>query len=498
MFCNHCGTKNPEGALYCSNDGAALLQVSEKVRLHREEMKFCRHCSHENTLAGSYCPACGHTLEKVIENQEEKGKTESASPAQMAESFLSKQGFIGRILDRKKLIHTAAFAGISVVVLFIISAIISALINQFIRKELLADLGPLADGIKLISMSDVYMLTHMASVDFKLGTGFFEGALQTTSGLFLLLIIPAIIFIIVGFFMQRKYKESSMAERLVHCLSFSVIYGVIAGVISLFAGGSTTIADPSGYIGAMTASADYPFFESVFNAFIISLIFTAVGSVIGLAKEQRRANLQYGLSISRAIINTVIGLAVSMVIGFFLIQSNEEIKIGEEKVDAVIASQLGGYIWNVAQFGSLNLDIDAYGEEVQASYSLLGGAKASEDEESFKEDLSGIKLILWVFVLIPLALHFWAGHMLRKSSQGNLLYELGAYAIAFGLVNALFVTISKLSVTTNLDGVFSLSFGYSAIVTFFITAIFAFAVSYGAVMLTNRQSSHKEGQTYAA
>ncbi|WP_078543526.1 zinc ribbon domain-containing protein [Litchfieldia alkalitelluris] len=499
MFCNHCGTKNPEGALYCSNDGVALTQVSERVQLVREEMRFCKNCSHESGLVGNYCSSCGTAFEKVTEKVEtEKVSLTATSTRLFTPSAQSSEGFLATLTDRNHLIHSLKYIGIAIVTLFIISWITSSSANSVLQETFSGDLGPLAEGLKLISMTDVFMLNHMASLDYTVETGFFEAQLKTSSGLFLLLLIPAIIFILIGYFMQRKCIDSTMVERLTRSLSFAIVYGVIVGVISLFAGVSTKFEDPTGFVGEITASADYSFFESIFNAVIISFIFTTVGSLIGLAKEQRLINYQYGLSITRAIVTSVIGLAISIVAGIVLLQSNEEITIDNGTADTILASQVGGYLWSISQFNGLTLNAVSYDEEITASYSLLGGAKASEDEAEFKEMFGEISGILWLLVLIPIGLHFWAGTQLRKATQGNLLYELVAYAVAFGIVNVLLVWISKLTVTTNFDDAFTVSFGFSTISTFIISTIFAFVVSYGAVMVTNRQAPQTYGQSHSA
>ncbi|WP_286158796.1 zinc ribbon domain-containing protein [Bacillus sp. J37] len=493
MYCSHCGMKNNESAQYCINDGASLVPVIEKVKVTQENHKYCMECSHENALNAIYCQQCGHSVEKVTEKED--GITSGTIPVHSEDHVnYEKEDFISSILNKHNLKRIAIFNAFSIIALFVFSLIVSSSANRLLLESLRSEFGSLVDSLKVVSATDVFMISHMASLHYRANALMFEGVLETTSGLFLLLFIPAIIFILIGFFMNKRVTKSSIVERLSICLSFSIMYGIIVGLISTFAGVSVDIADPTGFIGNITISSDYSFFESIFNALIISFIFTSVGAMIGVAKEQRFNNKQYGVSISRAILHSVIGLVFMILIGTVFFSTNDELTTGDETGDVLLGSQIGGYLWNISQFGTLNFETTSYGEEITASYSLMGGPKASEDEEEFEELFLELKW-LWILVLIPIGLHFLAGNKLRKSTQGNILYELGVYAIVFGLINALFVSISRLTIDTNFDDVFNATFGFSTFGTFIVSAIFAFIVSYVAVMLTNRQVNSNINQS---
>lgn len=505
MFCKNCGTENSEGSLYCSNDGVMLTKASERVHLFHEREKFCAHCGQENIVGGNYCISCGHSFEKAVEKSEEKLSVSHVASAVSSTKgrghVKSGNGLIASLTDVSTYIHSAKFIGISIATLFIISLIISSGMNFVAREAISAELGPfgnLVGDIKLVSFTDVLMAFHLAGLNFTINLMVFEGFIQTSSGLFLILFIPAVVFIIMGYFMHRRDSESSMAERLTRCLTFSIPYALLFGFLSLFAGTSFEMQDQSGFIeGALSVNSDYSFFESVFNAFVISTIFTSIGAMIRLPKEHRLFNYQYGLSISRAILHTIIGLSVAMVVGIFVISSSESVP-NEEGANIILGSQVGGYMWNVSQFETLTFEAGAYDEEVTASYSLLGGVKASMDEDELKEDLSGIATGPWILVLVVFGLHFWAGKQLLKASQGNILYEIGAYAIAFGLVNTVIVGITNLSASINLDEDIAFSLGFSSIGVFFISTILAFVVSYGSVMVLGRQTSSTQAQSYSA
>ncbi|MBP3950241.1 zinc ribbon domain-containing protein [Bacillus suaedae] len=495
MYCNQCGFKNSQGTQYCINDGAPLTAISESVQVNREPMKYCQSCSHENGSTAIYCMSCGTSLEKTKEKQEHKVNISSQSRQGENHSLPggSGQSFLSNLLHPQRLVHSAIYCGISLAALLVISIIISSRINTYfldmLSSEFYMDAAELGSAFKLISFTDIFMLSHMTSVSYVANSVMFSGYLESTSGLFLLIIIPAIVFIIVGFLLNRSEADRSMGQRLTQVLSLSIMYSVIVGIISLFAGVSFEYSDPSGFLGDISLSADYSFIESVFNAFVISFLFLTVGAMIGLAKGQRFNNEAYSLSIARAILSAVVGLFALMVIGLGISFTSEALEYEEDSLKLIVGSQLGGYLWNVAQFESIQLQVADWEESIEASYSLLGGAKATEDEEGFKETINEvISGSIWLIILVPVALHFWAGNQLRKATKGNMLVELAVYSVVFGLINAVFVTISRLSFSTSFSDFYSFSLGFSTFGTFIISGIMAFVVSYVAVMLTNRQT----------
>jgi hypothetical protein len=485
VYCKHCGTKNKEDALYCVNDGEALTLHNEHVFLQKENNRYCSNCSHENQASALYCMECGHTMSKVKEVTE--GETKRASVQTMATDSRS-EGILSSLINLDSLKRLAVWNVIALAGLLLISFIISSAVNGVLRDALRGEFGALIDGIKLLSFTDVYMISHMIGVDYFANAMMFEGVLSTTSGLFILLLIPALVFIITGYMMNRNQPDQHFIEKMKWNLGFSIIYAVAIGIISTFAGVSVELSDPTGFFDDMTITlgSDYPFFESFFNGFVISFLFTSLGAAFSLSKEKRTSNERFGLSISKAILHSMIGLALTMAAGAFIISSHDELSTEEPAADFMLGTQVGGYLWNLSQFGTLTFDLAADGEAVKATYSLIGGPKASEDEEEFAELFEEIGWI-WVFAFIPAALHLWAGNQLRKSTHGNILQELAAYAIAFGVINAVFVSISKLTINTNFEGVFDASFGFSTIGTGIISLILAFGVSYLGVMATNRQ-----------
>lgn len=484
-------------AFYCVHDGAVLRPANESVQLYRDKVKCCSNCSIENSFDYTYCCSCGHSLEKIKDQTEEKlkmpvFKTNLAKGMSLSQAS---RGFIGKLLDIPTIMQNMIYVGISIVAIFVISFILSLGVNRFIFDALGGELSPFIDEIKLVSMTDIFMLSHMGGVNYTANLMIFEGGLKTSSGIFILLLIPAIILAIIGYVIHRKYAAEAMIERLARCFSFAILYGVIVGAISLFSGISVQMSDPTGFLdGGITISASYSFLESMFNAICISFIFTVIGAMFSTIKGQSLPNVQYGVSISYAIRHTMIGLFAMWLIGAFMIYSSTEIssEVRDAEARAFLGTQLGGYLWNVAQFGSAEFVVSSFGEKSEASYSLIGGPKASRDEEGFKEIFEEVPGTIWLLTLAPILLHYWAARKLYQVSQGNILYELGAYAVIFGLANAVIVSIFKLSVETSFGNMANFTFGFSQVGTFFLSTISAMLVSYVTVMLKQRQQPSQQ------
>jgi hypothetical protein len=505
LHCTHCGTKNEQGALYCVNDGMPLTS-SYGAQVTRSESKFCRNCSEQNSTEAVYCTGCGHSLEKISAAQKESGlhQTAAASGNSIGSPHSQEDApkSIQDIFQKDNLLHAAKWSGMAVAALFILTFIISSTFNRFIQglimdeisNEIGMSLSPdILQNLKLITASDLLLLGHMSGVSYGIDISFASFYATTSSGPFLLLIIPAIVLTLAGYLMNRNQQGSAMLPRLYNNLSFALIYPVIIAFISLFGGASTNVPDPSGFIGNITLSASYGFFSTFINALIISLIFTTAGAVLSVPRSVSPGrNTNFVVSLSRAAANTVAGLTIMLFAAFIFVSAHEELNPSNTGERMVAVSQIGGYFWSLSQLSSLTLDAQMDYEQVSAGYSVLGGAKTTPYDPYFEEDIKEFfGGFLWLLILIPLAIHFWTGGVLLKAGTGNLLYEIGAYAIAFGIVNAVLVSITRTSVTTNLSDTISMSLGFSAFAVLLFSSVLAFIGTYaGAMFFTSRANSN--------
>jgi ribosomal protein L40E/uncharacterized membrane protein YeaQ/YmgE (transglycosylase-associated protein family) len=82
MICGHCQAENIEGALACSNCGAALALrpslTGSAVSKAETKQKYCRKCGATNPADSSFCEECGADLSAA------KKATATAGSAQPA------------------------------------------------------------------------------------------------------------------------------------------------------------------------------------------------------------------------------------------------------------------------------------------------------------------------------------------------------------------------------------------------------------------------------
>ncbi|MGD6831784.1 hypothetical protein ACQCT5_06450 [Sutcliffiella halmapala] len=504
MFCKHCGTKNPEGAHYCVNDGMPLGEANENIQAVKETANFCKSCSQQNSSDALYCVACGVSLEKVTEKKSGPGDILSLGTFSKSSNSSAPilEGGLASKFSLPGLISAAKYAGIAFAILLIVSFIATYFVNSALKDMLGNDeiMEMFSSGLKFISVTDMLMLSHLAGVEYAVSAMGAAVSLTTSGWVSLFALISAIGLVVAGFLANRNQPERSAIERFYTILPISAVYALLIGIISTFAGVSIEMEDPTGWFGDITVSANYQFFTVLIRALVLSIIFTTIGSMIGMTSQLKSfgSNSGYGISIQRAALHSVLGIVICMVLTLTIIGNKSDIKeVKEEAGDEsyfvdFFLIQAGTYMWNMAHLGSLEFDLNAYDENVGANYSILGGPKADGmNMEESQEVATGLKEILgslWYFLLVPILLHFWAGTAIKKSTTGNILYEIGAYALAFGIVNTAIFQLLKLSINTTFGDLFNVSFGFSLFLTFLFSTVISFGISYAGVVLMNKKS----------
>jgi hypothetical protein len=489
-----------------------LGEANENIQAVRDTANFCKSCSHKNSSDALYCVACGISLEKIIERKIGAGDVLSLTNFTKGPKTAPNgtehdvNGGISSKFSVPGLISAAKFAGIAFGILLIVSFIATAIINSAL-KEILGDdemIEMFASGLKFVSVTDILMLSHLAGIEYSVSALGEAISLTTTGWIGLFCLISAIGLIVAGFLANRNQPERTAIERFYTILPISLLYAVLIALISTFAGVSVEVPDPTGWFGDITVEANYQFFTVLIRAIVLSIIFTTIGSMIGMTSEVKGfgGNIGYGISIQRAALHSVLGIVICMVLTLTIIGNKTDIKeVKEEAGDEsylvdFFLIQAGTYMWNMAHLGSLEFDLNAYNENVGANYSILGGPKADGmNMEESQEVATGLKEILgslWYFFLVPILLHLWAGAAIRKTTSGNILYEIGAYAIAFGIVNTAIFQLLKLSVNTTFGDLFNVSFGFSFFLTFLFSIIISFGISYAGVVLLNKKSGSED------
>lgn len=495
MYCKRCGTKTVEGALYCQNDGSPLIPLFEGFRLKKDStIHFCNHCSCENSKENLYCISCGVSMDKVAEKSnriQNVVTVESISNKEIRPALYTKQ-------KPANLGTSLIFALVPLFVSLLFSWFISAELNSNIKRLIWAETNfdytdfsaRIVDKINLISSTDVLMLSHLVSLHLNVDTSFFGLNVDTSGGVLLLMIIPMITLLIAGYLLGWKRPTTSASERLSSSFRIAIIYAIVFACISLFSGQTT---DEPGMRGSIFLKTSYSFGHAWLHSFIISFIFISVGSLFSLPKAFKGlgSNQMYGISIKRAIMTTFSGMiiCIAIVCGYLFSEKEFTDEDWSNSTKLAIATQIGGYTWNLSNLTSLqaNLgreeeDIDNY---VHVSYSFITGIKSSSlfgysppgavpagrqwIGDQYNIDYTWIIL----FVTVALLLHVRSGTLLRKASAGNTLYEVIAYGVVFGFVSVILGYLLKISIETDLTEIVSIALKFPVIQTFIMSVLIA-------------------------
>lgn len=484
MYCRHCGNKTLNGALYCQHDGSPVLALYEEFQIKKDSINlFCSNCSSENGKTNLYCISCGSSLDKILDksNLIKKSPTvETFHPDDKRLIFDTNQEkpYI------KKLWNPFLYSFISFMISFFLSWTISSVLNDKIKGYFLPELGyilsdlsiGIAEKLKIISSTDVLMLSHIVGLRFDLMISYFNGSIETSGGLFILMIIPMVSLLIVGYWVGQKSPNKSAMERITSTIPIAITYAILIALVSLFAGVSV---DESIYEEWISLKTNYNFGDVFLHSLIISFVFTSIGSLLSLPKGLKGigSNLTYGISIKRALVTTFSGVTICVVIVFGYLFFDEEFINDKmpnfEKV--AIATQLGGYSWNLSHFNSLSINGGTEDHRAYFSYSLLTGLESSDLFSLSSSDVEERENIdyVWLIFIVPLILHILSGRQLRSTTSGKLLFELGAYAVAFGIISAMLAYNLKLSFYADIDEIINFNFGISLIQTFLLSSIIA-------------------------
>ncbi|MDR6726164.1 hypothetical protein J2W91_004670 [Paenibacillus amylolyticus] len=433
-------------------------------------------------------------MEKVVENSnriQNVAAMESTSKKEIRPALYPKQKSV-------KLGTSLIFALVPLVISLLFSWFISAELNTKIKGLIWAETNfdytdfsaRIIDKINLISTTDVLMLSHLVSLNLNVDTSFFGLNVDTSGGILLLMAIPMITLLITGYLLGWKRPTTSASERLYSSFRIAIIYAIVFACISLFSGQTT---DEPGMRGSIFLKTTYSFGNAWLHSFIISFIFISVGSLFSLPKAFKGlgSNQMYGISTTRAIMTTFSGMiiCIAIVCGYLFTEKEFTDEDWSKSTKLAIATQIGGYTWNLSHLNSFQVKLGMEGEDMDSyghlSYSFITGIKAislygysSSGAVSSGEGWIGDKYNLdyqWtiLFILLALILHVRSGMLLRKSSAGNTLYEVLAYGVAFGIVSVTLGYILKMSFETDLHEIVSIAIKFPAFQTFIMSMLIA-------------------------
>ncbi|WP_169823404.1 hypothetical protein [Paenibacillus yonginensis] len=323
------------------------------------------------------------------------------------------------------------------------------------------------------------MLTHMVGIRLDFGSSLFNVHIKTSGGLLLLMIIPMVTLLIVGYWSGRKLPNSSPAERVASSIVVAIVYSLLFSLVSLLAGASV---NQYIYGERVSLTTNYSFGSALLHGFIISFVFVSLGSLLSLPKELKSlgSNRSFGISIARALITTFLGVIVCAFLSLVLLSSDEDFRSDELSASErlTISTEFGGYFWEMAHLNSTSFTAEEGEGGTSLKYSILKGFKLTDyphyfsDDESDEEGPLTIKFA-WIVYLVPVFLHIWSGRQLRRTTSGKAILEVAAYAVGMGILTFMLAYILNFSLYSEIYDFFSVTMGVSLIKSFFTSGFIA-------------------------
>ncbi|MCA0172855.1 zinc ribbon domain-containing protein [Bacillus sp. RAR_GA_16] len=498
-YCTTCG--NAVSDNYCPFDGTFQLHAETPSVTSGAIPKFCSDCGTEES-GHQYCLQCGSFQLPLVPYKTERPQEKVATSYTIPE-------FSG---IHKKLAILCAFLA------FLAVGIMSFVVSEGFQQQAasfqqtlndLTEVGPtemvsnfyydygtenapLTDPF--FGMTDYWMSAHLLnstlSIDMTEGGERSGVELELQSGMLILLLLPLISLLIVGY-LYGKRATGTIQQSWLSSLLIGLIYGGLTALIALVAGFQFDASvQESGMIANLSIDNNYPFIKAFFAAFFIGTVFSFIGSLYGsgMMKQVTSSPLKEGVR------TITFGIAISisvMVLFLYRLMSDASPFLSFDNLPAtyflIIVFQGGFLLWNTLNLSSLTLDMNLLDEKLQVMYSALGGLKVETIEPysifSFLLNQPGnFKLYMIIGLLIPIGLFLWAGYRLHQGGAIQL-HRIVVFGLLYAFMMSLLTAGLNTGFTFTLDfaaGEFQdmadipfLFIGSSAIVTFFKCFIFS-------------------------
>ncbi len=476
MYCQKCGQYNDDNSNYCSNDGVFLLGNKNNVFMTKNEIKYCKYCGEKVESHSLYCSSCGQSLFHVdmkrTINKESKSKNQS----------IIKDKF--KNIDFK---HPLKVAGIAFIILLVVSVIISIVMNQKINSEIL-DILELDINIdnKFLNFIDYALLSHLLGATIKVTlSGYGCKILKFRGGLYLYILIPSIIFIVLGILRGRKDLKEERYFNPIDAALVGLYYGL--GLLILSFCNFKKINIPIPYIRKhITIAKEYSFLGALFNGLMIALIFYLAGyGIYMLIKKENKRFFKYRY-IFNGIFLLTLGYIISL-IAYMIVFRGHIISadfIEFEDFDIVTILQYPAYLWSLINFNTFT----SSGVYNLVNISLL------KNVDILKEVLGkGRLIVLYLLTFIPFILFFFQGRKERGAGTGNLYLNLVYNSLTYSLLMTFFAVGSFMYM--NVDNEMIISMGFKAVETFFSCFVFSYLISLSGAFLT-KSGYKKEASDY--
>lgn len=463
MFCRACGEDNTEHSIYCVNDGVLLINKTRTINLRKDNTSFCKDCGQASQSYDIYCSNCGQSLYE---------KTKQSSIKEVSNLISSKKiaidkNIAGKFNIKRPLIQSFSAFGI----IFLIGLIISSGINMVIQEGL-ASVFDLPVNIKLVNFLDIGLLLNIVNLKFSLLSEYYNIGSATLTGVpFLFVLIPFLVFFIMGIRRGKINKSLGEAIDLKEFIFTALFYGIILSIISLMASIDRSTYIP--YIGEQISfQKKYILSTAFFNGTLISSLSLLLGYGLywKISKDDSLVgNFKYLFDASFIFLSGLVVVSLAVLV-YFKIFLNDNLL--NNFGDFFIIGQFGIYTFLMINFGSFTLAEDFFGDQVSLFKNI------SEIKYTFG---NGSVVFLYMAILIPFILFFIYGNKAKKDGKNNIIYTSIVYSLLVGILA--YLSFGKLMGTGSegiLDEIFStrVSIGFK----FIYSIIGSFILSIGSAL----------------
>ena len=418
MFCRHCGEDNKDYHNYCSKDGAPLYKNNKKVNLTKTKAKFCKECGQATESYDIYCTGCGNSL-----FEKKKKETFIEMPVIKETINFNDVKISKQSLDLKSSLISGA---IGFGIIMILSIIGSTLMNAAM-KDAMGYMGGFAMDLKIFKIWDFALLfngTNLKLVMSALSDYMGMSATAAIAGTpLILLLVPFIIFFLMGINKGNKNNKSGKSFDLTGALVMGLSYGLMLAVIALI--GSLKMEAFLPGMDGISLQKKYNFLTALINGTLISSISFMIGYAV-YWKKSKNNNLVAGFEwlFQGLFMFIVIAFSVNLFTGMyakFIVKSN----LDNLFADFVVMSQMGIYGFLLVNLGSFTM-AEAYTSD---SLSIF------KNTEALKNIFDGkVVFFLYLGVLLIMVFFFLYGKRSKEKGSKNILLTTIVYSLTVGIL----------------------------------------------------------------
>lgn len=427
---------------YSKEDGS--LKIKENINyitLEKENINNCQTCGYKTSRNDIYCKNCGQILQNI--------KTKR-------EKFINLQGDKVKFKDIThdfNLINNLKIAGLSIVILFLLSLVIKFAIID--NKNQIS---------QLINPLHIMLLTNLANINIFMSLFMNSTHSSINFGLLILLIVP-IISLFVSYEIFMKKENNSLIYHIKNSLIVAMIYAIILWIIGVISQVQINLSSGFNQYGILFG---FNTISILFKSFIISFIFILF---IGMKKEYTKENMicdLFKIVIKTIFIGYVLVLMILVALYFANINYIVELGLSSYKRNlpiGIILSQLAIYLWSAANLIPVSI-----------------GSNSISIMSLFNSNISmDLALILASIIALSALIFIIIGSKLESNYKDNNIKPVvifsGLYAIIIGIIGFMTIIYINNNAVYILNSLSAIKMGFNFIIGIIISFIYSLTMT---------------------